>query len=178
MATLKSLVDETSNIKNELVECRTNLKNNLIAKGVECSDTDKMSSLIDKVGNLKSVSINLGDKSVLYSDTVVEMIKPSDYTYFNKEYVFECDGNYRLSSEIQSTSSSAVAYLKMVVLNNNSEVLKEQVFSMNSMTYTEYVFDCSSIKKGYKYKILGKVSNTSYGIRVKSFSVKCNIEFN
>ena len=52
MATLKSLVDETSNIKNELVECHTNLKNSLIAKGVECSDTDKMSSLINKVGKL------------------------------------------------------------------------------------------------------------------------------
>ena len=55
MATLKSLVDETGNIKNELVECHTNLKNNLIAKGVECSDTDKMPSLINKVG---AVGIN------------------------------------------------------------------------------------------------------------------------
>ena len=49
MANLKNLVDETTNIKNELVECHTNLKNNLIEKGVECSDTDKMSSLIDKI---------------------------------------------------------------------------------------------------------------------------------
>ena len=49
MATLKSLVDETTNIKNELVICHSNLKNNLIEKGVECSDTDKMSSLIDKI---------------------------------------------------------------------------------------------------------------------------------
>ena len=52
MATLKSLIDETSNIKNELKTCHTNLKNNLIAKGVECSDTDKMSSLIDKVESI------------------------------------------------------------------------------------------------------------------------------
>ena len=44
MATLKSLVDETGNIKNELAECHANLKNNLIAKGVECGDNDKMSS--------------------------------------------------------------------------------------------------------------------------------------
>ena len=52
MATLKNLVDETTNIKNELVTCHTNLKNNLISKGVECSDSDKMSSLIDKVAKL------------------------------------------------------------------------------------------------------------------------------
>ena len=55
MATLKSLVDETTNIKNELVECHNNLKNNLIEKGVECSDTDKMPSLIDKVKNISNV---------------------------------------------------------------------------------------------------------------------------
>ena len=47
-----SLVSELNNIADELVECHTNLKNNLIAKGVECSDTDKMSSLIDKVDKL------------------------------------------------------------------------------------------------------------------------------
>ena len=49
MATLKSLVDETTNIKNELKTCHTNLKNNLIEKGVECSDSDKMLALINKV---------------------------------------------------------------------------------------------------------------------------------
>ena len=54
MATLKQLVDETTNIKNELVICHTNLKNNLIEKGVECSDTDKMSRLIDIVGNIST----------------------------------------------------------------------------------------------------------------------------
>ena len=52
MATLKILVDETTNIKNELVICHSNLKNNLIKKGVECSDTDKMSSLIDKIDGI------------------------------------------------------------------------------------------------------------------------------
>ena len=52
MATLKSLVDETSNIKNELIECHTNLKNNLIAKGVECSKDDKLFSLINKTAEL------------------------------------------------------------------------------------------------------------------------------
>ena len=54
MATLKSLVDETSNIKNELKTCHTNLKNNLVNKGVNVSNSDKFSSLINKV---KDISI-------------------------------------------------------------------------------------------------------------------------
>ena len=52
MTTLKSLVDETTNIKNDLKTCHSNLKNNLIAKGVEVSSGDKLSALIDKVSSI------------------------------------------------------------------------------------------------------------------------------
>ena len=53
MATLKQLVDETTKIKNELKTCHTNLKNNLIDKGVECSNTDKLLRLANKVGEIE-----------------------------------------------------------------------------------------------------------------------------
>lgn len=53
MSTLKQLVDETSNIKNELKTCHANLKTNLIDKGVECSDIDKLLSLVGKVGEIE-----------------------------------------------------------------------------------------------------------------------------
>ena len=52
MATLKSLVDETTNIKNELVECHATLKNNLVEKGIEVSSYDKLSYLVDDVKKL------------------------------------------------------------------------------------------------------------------------------
>ena len=53
MSTLKQLVDETSNIKNELITCHANLKTNLIDKGVECSNADKLLSLANKVGEIE-----------------------------------------------------------------------------------------------------------------------------
>ena len=53
MATLKQLVDETTNIKNELKTCHTNLKNNLIDKGVDCNSSDKLLSLANKVGEIE-----------------------------------------------------------------------------------------------------------------------------
>lgn len=65
MATLKELVNETTNIKNKLNTCHKNLKNNLENNGVACSDTDKMSDLVEKVNNieingprLKAIQIN------------------------------------------------------------------------------------------------------------------------
>jgi len=51
MATLKSLVDETTSIKDELKNCHSNLSTALSLKGVEVSSEDKMSSLIDKVSS-------------------------------------------------------------------------------------------------------------------------------
>ena len=136
-----------------------------------------MSSLIDNVENIKTPSFDIGDITVLYNDTVEETIKPSQYTYFNKEYVFEFDGNYRLYCEMRGTSSTMVS-LKMVLLENNSEILKEKEFTGSSTTYGIYTLDCYSVRKGYKYKILGKTANTSTGVVVKNFSVKCNMEFN
>lgn len=53
MSTLKQLVDETTNIKNELKTCHANLKTNLIDKGVECRDTDKLLRLANKVGEIE-----------------------------------------------------------------------------------------------------------------------------
>ena len=56
MATLKNLVDETTTIKDELVACHNNLKNNLIEKGVECNGEYKINDLIDKVKDLGLVA--------------------------------------------------------------------------------------------------------------------------
>lgn len=53
MATLSQLVTETTTIKNNLVSCHTNLKNNLTKKGVQCSSTDKLLSLVNKVGEIE-----------------------------------------------------------------------------------------------------------------------------
>lgn len=53
MATLKSLVDETTNIKNELVECRDSLKQILIDKKIEgLGNENRLSVLVDKVNVL------------------------------------------------------------------------------------------------------------------------------
>lgn len=49
MTTLKSLVNETTNIKNEIVECHGNLSSILTSKNVEVAEEDKMSDLIGKV---------------------------------------------------------------------------------------------------------------------------------
>ena len=68
MATLKSLVDETTNIKNELKSCHSNLKNNLINKGVSISSGDKLSTLVNKTNEL-GVKINKQSGELVLNNT-------------------------------------------------------------------------------------------------------------
>ena len=70
MATLKSLVDETTSIKNEIVECRDILKQILIDKKIEDLDFEyKLPNLISKV--------NLFD-NYLYGGTTLFLYKNGD----------------------------------------------------------------------------------------------------
>ena len=76
MSTLKQLVDETTNIKNELKTCHTNLKSNLIEKGVECSNTDKLLRLANKVGEIElGKKWASGEHIVNFPDTFVYSVE-------------------------------------------------------------------------------------------------------
>ena len=101
MATLKSLVDETINIKNELVECHTNLKNNLVEKGIEVLNEDKLASLIEKIelvggkwatGSMERLYISKAD---VYMSTYVN----TNLTFTPKLVMLKCD-TAKISSRV------------------------------------------------------------------------------
>ena len=64
MSTLKQLVDETTNIKNELITCHANLKTNLIDKGVQILEEDKILNLVRKIADIKELKFAIGTTSV------------------------------------------------------------------------------------------------------------------
>lgn len=68
MSTLKELVNETTNIKDELKLCYSNLSNALTEKGIEVSSEYKMSTLIGNINNIDSVRFGYGDTLLLTSD--------------------------------------------------------------------------------------------------------------
>ena len=106
-----SLVSELNNIADELVECHTNLKNALIAKGVECSDTDKMSSLIDEVIYMKTINFGYGDMLTLcnssFSTPLGDSSKLSDayyHTFTINENLRKNINTYTISLELSHPS--------------------------------------------------------------------------
>lgn len=62
-----SLVSELNSVADELVECHTNLKNNLIEKGVEVSSGDKLRGLVDKIENISTTKNVVASDNVFYS---------------------------------------------------------------------------------------------------------------
>lgn len=60
MPTLKNLVDEVVNIKDEIVECRDILKAKLISKKVEVTDNEnRLSVLINKIDSIETMNMGL-----------------------------------------------------------------------------------------------------------------------
>ena len=141
MATLKNLVDETTNIKNELKTCHTNLKNNLVEKGVEISSRDKLSTLVDKVGEIKqAVKIIASDEIQIYSDT--ETLKGSSKD--TDKYIFHCVGSARCSFKFKSNTTQWIdAY---ITLYNKDGISKEQASFRTNGSYLTAVKDFENIE--------------------------------
>ena len=57
MATLKQLVDETTNIKNDILTCHAKLKTKLMDKYIEVLDTDKLIDMINKIEEIRHLNI-------------------------------------------------------------------------------------------------------------------------
>ena len=113
MTTLKSLVDETSNIKNELKTCHTNLKNNLNAKGVECSDSDKMPSLVGKVGDIKTIAKVVASENILCNFLATATSSTGKINLEKEHFRYICtfEGSVRLSTKASDGGSAAGSFI-------------------------------------------------------------------
>ena len=108
MATLKNLVDETTNIKNELKTCYTNLVNNLSVKDVEVSSGDKLGDLVDKISLIATPvkTIISSNPQILITESTnsstVTFKKSTNYDY--KLYIM---GDIRISLNVGSATSTS-----------------------------------------------------------------------
>lgn len=122
MTTLKQLVDETTNIKNDIVTCHGNLKSNLIAKGVQVSNSDKFPQLIEKV------SQNLSDKIVVSDASLILKTKPPSGDVFQPSVAYNVffNGSIRLKFKWDGgdRDNSYWDYYNFVSVTSKSGTLK------------------------------------------------------
>ena len=151
-----SLVSELNNIADELVKCHSSLKNNLIAKGVECSDSDKMSNLIDKVDNMVSFAkVSIGEgKYILY-----QIPQMTIDTYGTSRWDVLIDYFSLFEGELQlrckTSNLNATRFIKYEVYNVEG-VLKssEEILLGKSNTGKEQSLYIKDIKPSDQIKIL------------------------
>ena len=171
MATLKSLVDETSSIKDELIECHTNLKNNLIAKGVECSDTDKILSLIDKVGDINTVATIAPSDNIIFNNSNQYKIQYGSWVeIFNYKCMF--NGGVRVKFYIHSPMSGQTTKAYISKVRTGSPIYKTGEFSAVNGGYNASV-DLTDIKFGDNLILYchNNYSNTSYPSSISNISI-------
>ena len=149
MATLKNLVDETTNIKNELVACHSNLKNNLVAKGVECSDSDKMSNLIDKINDIVMLkAVNVGTSTTLFYDNT-SYSTPSNSSTGTYYKVFNCKINTNL--KVESRTISFILYTSGTNLEASAYIT---VNRGGNVVYTSEILKSNNTSVGIEIDVL------------------------
>ena len=164
MSTLKELVNETTNIKDELVTCHTNLKNNLITKGVECSDADKLLSLVNKVGEISMAIVESSDNVLMelgsLANYVAVQVPPNS---IKKQFTFT--STFKGSIRFLVVFNSATGNIDGVFLKNDL-IMKTITGNLNTNTMS---FDFSDVNVGdilcfgFKNKITNadKIANVS-----------------
>lgn len=165
MATLKQLVDETTNIKNDIVTCHTNLKNNLIDKGVECSEADKMQTLVDKVKEIEvghKIATGAYSSEVVISSTGYSKVRINTSLSFVPSQIILNTGNYRRYSTGGTVASTGD-------LTNN--VLVDSSVSKDSFATTK-IATSGIITDFYITNITESGFDFYYKINIASYYVK------
>lgn len=116
MSTLKKLVDETTNIKNELKTCHTNLKANLIDKGVEVLEADKIGDLIGNVKNIQTVRGIVKGEGIIYKKDEIKKFISSEKTPYI-EYTMRSNGIIT-ASYLGWSNISNTTYADIIVERN------------------------------------------------------------
>lgn len=187
MTTLKNLIDETTNIKNELKTCYTNLKNNLVGKGIDCSPSDKLPNLISKIkkfdkyvedydiyntgntfnsitgGYQRYPSSSSYEDRIVFESSRILITVPSGAPKVGVRTVNKINlANYNLVSvSYKNVSNAPIMYID--ILNDNLEVVSSSSF-FDSPLNTTFEFDVNVTRLNGEFYIFvyaGQTTSTS-----------------
>lgn len=169
---LKEFVDHVGNVDKDIDYLRYKLYDNLIEKGVECSDTDKMSSLIDKILGLEVLgNPTSGDSYIKYFNDTSKTIMGSNYTDVDIFNYVGKNGSLRYRFKMQSSNTSSAGYA--LVQKESDGVIKDIKTFQCSTAIVECMVDLE-IKNGDKIYLKIKTNGPSYGCYFREVKVTCD----
>ena len=175
-ATLFDVVERIE-LLNELKQEEKNiLKNNLIEKGVECSDNDKMSTLINKINKLPLVEVMSGDKCVIEEiEGDTDSTTSSNYQLVRSYSPIKLGGSYRVVIVYYAASTSTICGGKVEVIRNGKIINSKEGTATNSRSPVLYL-DIDNVKKGDKLNIYYNRAGTLGSCYTRSHKITCDIK--
>lgn len=176
-STLSQINSKVSNIKDEISIAKNTLKTNLIAKGVECSNTDKMSSLIGKVDKIKSYKIIEGDNCEVFSSS--EVYYSRDYAQKNATIFTNNITDFSACKLSFSMQGSSAYYMRCTISHKRgNEVIQEKNYQTSGTTAG--TLELTDFKVGDIINLFlnTTVTSGSYSttLRVQDFKLMCGVE--
>ena len=176
---LKEAIEHSKEIKKEIEYQNIRLKNTLIEKGVECSDSDKMSSLVDRVNNIKGFKIVPGD-----THSIPGFVSKSNNTTTTMNVVTDFNvtmgGNLRLSlCYWLNTHYGSTLYAQIIVtVKRNSETYYTETIPLTiTSTGSVYVnIDKINFESGDTLTVFMGFTK-SYNNQYRLYSSLSNISF-
>lgn len=170
MTTLKQLVDETTNIKNDIVTCHSRLRTNLSNKNVSSLQTDKLPVLIDKVNLIDTVdTLQAGNNNILtafgfkysggesdtYPSTTVQIYIGGTDTRWDVAKIHSCfKGSIRIFSRCKlSGTDTSNADLTFELYDSNRELKTSKTIKLVGGVFSTTNFDFGNIEKNDYIKI-------------------------
>lgn len=153
---------------------KSNLATILKNKNIEVSENEMLYNLINKVSNLNSLVYDVGDSYILYNDENIETTTSNSFSYFNKEYIFENDGDYRLSASFQYHNPIGAPKIKLLILNNDSVFAEKEFTSSDQSIVVNVLFDVLNVKEGYVFKVMG-LNTAGRTTELINAKVSCNL---
>lgn len=162
---LSNAIQYNENINSKISTLKIKLENNLIQKGVQCSKTDKMSSLIDKVNNISLES--LGGKKWASGVSIVSSRTNLFYTlngtYSSSCYYFDIPllefkpSNVVFIGKASSSISGYVSNLTQTYVTNEDMYIN---------VYSKYTNSSSTSATTVGYKASGNVFQDNVAMRI------------
>lgn len=170
-SSLKEVIEHSKEIKKEIEHQSLRLKNALIEKGVECSENDNLSSLIDEVNLLKVVSDTpVAGKTVLLYENLPQIITSSTSYRQAWEYLYEgSDGTLTVSFEEGSQSTSYLGIYLIRITRNGSD-MDVKTYTGTGSEYKTCYFDID-VCKNDKISIWFKSNSNGRYVYIKSLRI-------
>ena len=142
-SSLKEFVNHIDNVDKDVDYLRYKLKNNLIGKGVECSDADKMSSLIDKIDG-----IVVGDNVVAGETIKLLSLTPTISMVSGGKLSWSSNVNGSIKIKIMSVcnNSGSSSSLNIDLLRGDSIVSTKSFTLKSHGSYITIEYDLEGVK--------------------------------